>query len=396
MCAATLLEQNDNLQIDLFEKNTRLGVKVAISGGGRCNVTTGINELPELLSKYVRGHKFLKPAFLGFGPLQVREWFGAQGVPLKEEDDRRVFPVSDRGADIVDLFVRLFQDKRITLRFREPITAIRKLGEGFALQSAQDVYEVDKLVITTGGNAYRHTGSSGDGYDFARVIGHTTTSLGPSLNSFVAKESWCRELSGISFPQARLSVGTASVTGAFLFTHFGISGPAAFALAAHIPYQEISSANPVTLQISLDANKQFSDWDAALQKALADNGAKQLLNVVAELVPQKVAAQILELAGVSHELKAAAVSKEQRRALVHFLSGELSLTLIQRRPGDEFVTAGGIDVAEVSAKTMQSRLHPDVYFAGEVLDIDGLTGGFNLQAAWATGRLAGLSILRQA
>jgi len=402
MVAATLLESNENVQIDLFEKNNELGVKVSISGGGRCNVTTGITDKQLLLTKYIRGSNFLKPAMAGFPPDKVMEWFGKHNVPLKIEKDLRVFPQSDNGTDIVDSFIKIFNSHkdRMRVHFLEGVTEIVQVDNNdFELTTKKNKYIFDKVVITTGGNAYRHTGSTGDGYDFAKKFGHTITPLGPSLNSFEVKEDWCKDLKGISFQNAKIDVVLSngerrSVIGPAIFTHFGVSGPAIFAMAAHIAFEEIKADNPTKIFITPDFQLNFEVLDKRLTYAISQNGSKYIINVLAEYIPYKLAEKILEICKIEGDKKAAEISKEHRRQVVHLLTGKLEITILSRRPGDEFVTAGGINLVEVESKTMRSKLNPNLYFAGEVLDIDGLTGGFNLQAAWATGHIAGVSIAK--
>jgi predicted Rossmann fold flavoprotein len=400
MCAATILQNTNSMQVLLFEKNRTLGVKVAISGGGRCNVTTGITDKRQLLSKYIRGSKFLIPSFAAFPPDKVKDWFEVNGIPLKVEKDLRVFPVSNVGKDIVDLFEKIFQNKRMQVHFTEGIVGIEKgKNSNFVIKSQKAEYEVDAVVLTTGGNAYRHTGSTGDGYAFAKNFGHTTTELGPSLNSFEAKEDWCKELTGISFPEAKLEVTLSAgekkaVAGPFLFTHFGVSGPATFAMAAHVAFEEINSEHPLILSISPFSKEHYDSWDDKLKNSLTNNGGKFIWAILKEWFPQRFVDKVLMLAEVSADKKCATVTKEERKRIVNLLSGKMSVTLLSRRPGDEFVTAGGINLSEVDSKTMRSKLNPDLYFAGEILDIDGLTGGFNLQAAWATGRMAGINIVK--
>ncbi len=401
MAAATILESNSakQLEVHLFEKNKTLGVKVAISGGGRCNVTTGIVDKRLLLSKYIRGSKFLAPAFAAFSPAKVKDWFDEHNVPLKIESDLRVFPESDIGQDIVEVFLKIFQDKRMHIHYLEAITNVESYTEGqFKLTSINTEYICDKLIITTGGNAYSHTGSTGDGYAFAKTLGHSISQLGPSLNSFQTQENWCKELSGISFSQASLSATLATgeivkVKGPMLFTHFGISGPAVFALAAHIAYETINSSKPLVIQFKPEADLDFSRWDMWLQTAASSKGKKLLVNILTEeRLPHRFCSQLLTIAQISPDMKGAELNRINRKRLAHLLSGNLEIQLSARRPGDEFVTAGGVELREVDPKTMRSKHNSNLYFAGEVLNIDGLTGGFNLQAAWATGRVAGLAI----
>ncbi len=400
MCAATILQNSKDIDVLLFEKNKTLGVKVAISGGGRCNVTTGITDKRQLLSKYIRGSKFLIPSLSAFPPNKVQDWFEENGIPLKVEKDLRVFPVSNIGKDIVDLFERIFDDQRIQVHYTEGIASIEKdKDSNVVLKSAKSEYKADIVVLTTGGNAYKQTGSTGDGYAFAQNFGHSTTKLGPSLNSFEAKEDWCKELMGISFQDAKLEVVLSSgekktVKGPFLFTHFGVSGPATFAMAAHVAFEEISSNHPLTLYFSPFSEEHFDSWNEKITNSIAVNGSRFIWAVLKEYFPQRFVDKVLMLAEVPFDRKGAFVSKEERKRIVNLLSGKMAVTLLSRRPGDEFVTAGGINLTEVGNKTMRSKLNPNLYFAGEILDIDGLTGGFNLQAAWATGRMAGMNIVK--
>lgn len=402
MAAATLLEQNQEndkqIEVHLFEKNKMLGNKVSISGGGRCNVTTGITDKRQLLSKYIRGSQFLTPALAAFPPNKVKDWFEAHGVPLKIEDDMRVFPVSDIGKDIVDLFERLFEDSRIHIHYLENIINIEP-DQNFKIISNKGEYLVDKVILTTGGNAYRHTGSTGDGYAFAKNLGHSITELGPSLNSFMTAEQWCKNLSGIDFQQAKFDIVLSNeekriIEGPMLFTHFGISGPAVFALAAHAAFEKISPAQPYKIKFSPIKGETFDSWDQKLQEAIHESPTKFAVNILHQFFPARFAEVILQLAQIPNDKKATEISKEGRREIAHLLSRKIELHLTMRRPGDEFVTAGGVRLEEVDRRTMQSKINPNLYFAGEILDIDGLTGGFNLQAAWATGKMAGENCCR--
>jgi len=405
IAAATILEEwkNSAYEVHLFEKNKRLGVKVAISGGGRCNVTTGINDRNILLKKYVRGANFLKFALAAFPPLKVREWFEKHGVPLKEEVDKRVFPVSDRGQDIIKVFENIFSDKHIHLHYLEGIIEVRPLKDnsetGFMLRSAKSEYLDDYLVITSGGNAYSKTGSSGDGYSFAKSLGHMVTELGPSLNSFIVSGDLCPKLQAISFNNAKLetkleSGKKVSIAGAMIFTHFGISGPAVFELAAHLAFEKITPDSSLIINFSPESTMNFTDWDEAITGKIKASSSRAIVNILAEFLPKRFIEELLSLLKLKN-VTGAVLTKAQRRQIIHNLTGRLTLTVTGRRPGDEFITAGGVSLEEIEAKTMRSRLLENLYFAGEVLDVDGVTGGFNLQSAWATGRLAGLDIVQR-
>lgn len=406
MLAATILEEISNLaphiqiQIDLFDKNKVMGTKVAISGGGRCNVTTGINDEKLLFSKYVRGSKFLKPAMLNFPPTKVMDWFAAHDLPLKVESDLRVFPISDNGKDVVAVFTKIFNDPRIRIHFTEPIKDVTLDHDGseFKLTSSVAEYSADIVAITSGGNAYRHTGSTGDGYAFAQSFAHATTKLGPSLNSFETTDTWMHELKGLSLPNAALvsltHAGKVLINGPMVFTHFGLSGPMVFAFSAHTAFETISPQQPLSARLILVAEKNQIYWEEKFTQNPNRPGTKLIINILKEELPARLASQLLTIAKIPQDRIIARLSKHERLSLIKLLTEGISITLKSRRPGDEFVTAGGIDVANVNWKTLESKLTPNLFFAGEVLDIDGRTGGFNLQSAWATGRLAGISILK--
>ena len=400
MVASTLVEEKVNAEIYLFEKNDVLGKKVAISGGGRCNVTTGITDKKELLSKYIRGSKFLIPALSAFSPKDVMDWFQSHQVPLKIEQDLRVFPKSDIGEDVVNLFYKILRtSQRVQLHTSETVKAVSSFDNKFTIVTNKKEYDFDIVVITSGGNAYKHTGSTGDGYDFAKACGHTITNLGPSLNSFEIKEEWVKRLSGLSFPDAKLIFildkdKKKEVQGPLLCTHFGISGPVVFALSAHLAFSTISKLSPKKIKLNPLAIEHFDSYDKKVMALISNNSAKQILNTLSELLPKSFVEELLIMANIPKDKKSAEVSKSERNRICNLLSPGIELALISRRKGDEFVTAGGVELAEVNNKTMQSKLNPNLYLAGEVLDIDGLTGGFNLQSAWATGRLAGINIAK--
>ena len=400
MAAATLLEKNVSAKIYLFESNNVLGKKVSISGGGRCNVTTGITDKSLLLSKYTRGSKFLIPSFYEFPPEKVMAWFEDHKVPLKTETDLRVFPESDTGSDIIRAFEKLFKKKVFVLLNEQVIKLSSAPEQRFNLETKNENYDFDIVIITSGGNAYRHTGSKGDGYNFAKACNHTITQLGPSLNSFEVKEDWCKKLAGISLPNTKLEYHEKnkqkiSVNGPFLFTHFGISGPVTFALSSHLAFEEISKNHPIKISLIPRTNSNPDFWDKEFLSKFSESPKKQIKHIISEYIPKRLTIELLTLCKISPDKQCGEITKEERKNITKVFSGEIKLTLLSRMKGDEFVTAGGVSLDEVNKNTMESRITPNLYFAGEVLDIDGLTGGFNLQSAWATGRLAGLSIARK-
>lgn len=394
MAAATINETAPQVEVFLIEKNDDLGKKVLISGGGRCNVTTGIEDVKTVLTKYPRGSKFLISAMHNFPPLNVRSWFEEHGVPLKCEDDLRVFPVSDKGADVVNAFKKIFKGKTSVLT-KHVVKKLEKVDEGFRIVfKEQEAIIVDRVILAVGGQAYRHTGSTGDGYTLAESFGHHITSLAPSLHSFITKEKWVGRLAGISFAEAELICPSSpkpnSFIGSLLFTHRGITGPAVFALSSLIAFHPLGDLSPLDLKIDLFPTVSLLELEGKIKKAMQDSTRKSFKNTLQQFVPLTAAEITCEENGIPGEKKNAEISNEERSKVVNWLKN-IPFQVTLRGVGHEFVTAGGVDLSEVDPRTMESKIVDHLYFAGEVLNIDGFTGGFNLQASWVTGRLAGLN-----
>lgn len=394
MAAAAIREQCPDHEVLLIEKNDGLGKKVLISGGGRCNVTTGFRDVREVLTKYPRGGKFLNSAMRRFPPDAVYAWFEDRGVPLKTEDDLRVFPQSDDGADVVGVFERLFARSNVRAMLGRHAIKVERRDAGFAVTFKDGgVMEVDKIILTTGGQAYRHTGSTGDGYAFAEALGHTLTPLAPSLNSFFTRETWPKEVSGLSFEKAGLRTAFGKpyeFTGPILFTHRGVSGPAVFALSSLVAFEQYDQLRPMKLTIDLFPDRAEEALRNEIESAMREHARKNFGNVLDFFMSKTLAAVVCRELKLAPDSRAADASKKTVAAVAAWLKG-VPLTVIGRGAGDEFVTAGGVDLAGVDQRTMESKITPGLYFAGEILDIDGFTGGFNLQASWATGRVAGES-----
>lgn len=393
MMAAVAALKQPNTEVHLFEKNGHLGAKVLISGGGRCNVTTGFEDLAEVMKRYPRGKRFLRTAMHAFPPQDVRGWFEKRGVSLKVEKDLRVFPRSDNGADVVGAFENLFASSPLAhVHLRTGIQRIEQSGVSFQLTTQKgEQMKVDRVIITTGGQAYRRTGSTGDGYAFAEMLGHTVTPLGPSLNAFLLQESWPKQLSGVSFQQAVLTVKKPkpfSYPAPVLLTHKGTSGPAVFAISAHTAFETVSKEHPLALSLDVLPGYTEAELTDFFLRAKRDQAKKQSVTVVSQLVPRSFALEVLKELGQNPEHILAETTDSFLRRLAQWLK-HIPLHVIGRSAGEEFVTAGGVTTSEVDSKTMQSRKTPGVFFAGEILDVDGYTGGFNLQASWATGHLAG-------
>jgi len=396
MTAAALLEANPQADVTLVERNNGLGKKVIISGGGRCNVTTGIRDVRTLLTKYPRGNKFLSKAMYAFPPEAVYDWFEAHGVPLKTEKDLRVFPQSNDGKDVVGAFERLFASRQVRILLNTAVVRVARAGEGFEVfvKNQDAPLQADCLVLTTGGQAYRHTGSTGDGYAFAQALGHTITPLAPSLNAFFTRETWPAELSGLSFEKATITALRGkhpSFTGPFLFTHKGVSGPAVFALSSIVAFERYDAIQPLEITIDLFPDESVEVLRSRIEAVCSTETKKLAMNVLGSIVPKSLAVVLCREAQLASDKRAGEVHKKDAERLAAWLKA-IPLNVIQRGAGDEFVTAGGVATAEVDPATMESKICPGLYLAGEILDVDGFTGGFNLQASWAAGHLAGESI----
>ncbi|OGH68353.1 MAG: hypothetical protein A3D53_03615 [Candidatus Magasanikbacteria bacterium RIFCSPHIGHO2_02_FULL_45_10] len=394
MAAATINEVDPTADVFLLEKNPELGKKVIISGGGRCNVTTGIESASEVLAKYPRGGKFLQSTLRHFTPTDVRAWFEAHDVPLKCEDDVRVFPVSDNGHDIVGAFTLLFSSSKTKVLLKHGVSGLSKTDRGFMVEvKNQPPLPADRVVLALGGQAYRHTGSTGDGYALAEKLGHHITHLAASLNSFITAEKWPRSLAGVSFTKATISAhGTKhySFTGPFLFTHSGVSGPAVFALSSLVAYEEYGPKKALKINIDLVPDSAADKLFADLKSLMIQSTKKSFKNTLRTLVPLSVTDVICSELQISPTIKNSETSHQMARAAVDWIKN-VPLAVIGRGTGDEFVTAGGVELSEVDPRTMESKLCQGLYFAGEILNVDGFTGGFNLQASWSTGRMAGKS-----
>jgi predicted Rossmann fold flavoprotein len=393
MCAVAIQEQNPALEVFLIEKNNALGKKVLLTGGGRCNVTTGLQEVKIVLDNYPRGSKFLSSAMHRFPPLAAQQWFEEQGVALKCEADQRVFPLSNQGKDVVGAFEKFFKAHQTKILLKHEVQKIEKKGPHFIIHfKTQPPLTVDKVILTTGGQAYRQTGSTGDGYSLAASLGHQITELAPSLSSLTTKENWPTKVAGVSFAKATFQASgkkNYKFTGPFVFTHWGVSGPAVFALSSLLAFEKFSASKPLKIYLDLMPDLSPAEVLLKIKNFIKTNPKKLFKYALQQIIPLSLATVTMKQIGIQPITKNNAISQQELQLAVAWLK-HLPLTIISRRPGDEFVTAGGVDLAEVNPSTLESKICPGLYLAGEILNIDGYTGGFNLQAAWATGYLAGV------
>ena len=386
----------------LIDRNERLGVKLRITGKGRCNVTNDCDR-EEFLRNVPRNPRFLYAALARFSPADTQSFFEMIGVPLKVERGRRVFPVSDKANDVAnalvqhcrDCGVRIVRDKVRSIAF-ETLADGKKRAAGVVTE--KETIVGDAVIVATGGKSYPRTGSDGDGYRFARAAGHTVTEIAPSLVPLVAEGRLCASLQGLSLKNVTLrmfeSVGDGARKqifedfGEMMFTHFGLTGPLILSASAHL---DGIYAGKYTAEIDLKPALDDKTLDERIRSDFTRYRNRDLINALSDLLPQKLIAPIVSLAGIGERRKVHEITREERLALGHLLK-HLTVKISGFRPIDEaIVTRGGVSVREIDPKTMQSKLVSGLYFAGEVLDLDAYTGGYNLQIAFATGVLAGES-----
>ena len=395
---AALMAAENGAQVMLFEKNDRPGKKILISGKGRCNVTTD-KDTTEIINSFLHNGKFLYTALASFSNQQVKYFFEEAGVPLKVERGERVFPVSDQAKDIVNALRRKLEAAGVDLWLNATVKEVLYedgRAVGVLLPNGRKI-EADCVIVATGGASYPGTGSTGDGYHFARKAGHNIVTLRPSLIPLECAEGYVKELQGLSLKNVTFTITTAEGKklaedfGEMLFTHFGVSGP--IVLTQSYKAVDYWQKNKQPLVGSIDFKPALSreKLDARFLREIEEQNKKQLKNSLPALMPSKLIPVFLKRANVSGDKAMHQITKEERMRMVDTLK-DFRFTITKARPIEEaIVTAGGVSVKEVSPKTMESKLVKGLYFTGEVLDIDGMTGGFNLQAAFSTGYLAGMA-----
>ena len=392
MAALTAAEQG--AQVTLLERNEKLGRKIYISGKGRCNLTNDC-QVREFLAHVPRGGKFLNSALFRFSPQDTMDFFESLGVPLKVERGRRVFPVSDKASDVIDALFFALRRKKVNIVQARVEKLLLDDGAVVGVKTDRGDYSCQALILATGGLSYPATGSTGDGYAMAQAAGHEVTACSGSLLPLESAEVCCKEMQGLSLRNVVLTVtcGDRQVfaeQGELLFTHFGISGPLALSASALIDTYQSCTAH-----INLKPALRTQQLDERLLREFAEQNNRDLANIMSALLPRLLIVPFLDKAGLSPDIKGHSVTREQRKILVETLQ-DFSVSISGSRPVEEaVVTRGGVRLDEVDPKTMASKLCNGLFLAGEMLDVDGFTGGFNLQIAWSTGRAAGLGALKE-
>ena len=376
----------------LLEKNEKLGKKIYITGKGRCNVTN-VADTEDFFRQVPRNAKFLNAAVRQFDHDDVTSLLSMLGTETKVERGGRVFPVSDKASDVTRAFARGMKDAGVQVELNTAVSHIRKEEGGFAVDLAQGgTLHAKAVVVATGGMSYPSTGSTGDGYAFARENGHTVTPLSGSLVGLTMDEKWPTLLQGLSLKNVRVcaQMGKKKIydeLGEMLFTHFGVSGPLIIELSSHMP-EDFSS---VSVTLDMKPGLTAEQVDQRLQREFAENVRKQLSSVLVTLMPARMGPVFASLCSLSPEQPINQITREQRMVIGRMLKA-LPLRVVGTRPISEaIVTRGGVEVREIAPGTMMSKAAEGLFFAGEVLDVDAHTGGFNLQIAFSTGALAGRS-----
>lgn len=409
------------LDVIIFERNEKIGKKLFITGKGRCNLTNAC-EAEEFFEHLNGNKKFMYSAFYGFDNRSVMDFIEENGCPVKIERGNRVFPVSDHSCDVIQALKNALKDTNCKVRLNEKIESISVKKESgfvkkesdsdnkeicpgesqsektiFVLETSEHKkYEFDGLILATGGKSYTSTGSTGDGYKFAKAFGHTITNLRPSLLPLKIKEEWCPMLQGLSLKNVSLTMMNGkkkvfSEMGEMLFTHEGVSGP--LVLTASSFYARLKETENVELILDLKPALTTEQLDKRFQREFEGGNLKQLHNILPALYPARLATIIPDLADVDRYKKVNTISREERNRLVSVTKG-IKMTVTGTASFEEaIITCGGVSLKEVNPSTMESKLVPGLFFAGEILDLDAHTGGYNLQIAWSTGHLAGENIL---
>ena len=400
MFAAIAAAKNGH-QVTLYEKNEKLGKKIFITGKGRCNITNAA-DMEELFDAVVTNSKFLYSSFYGYTNQNVIDFFEDAGVPVKIERGNRVFPISDHSSDVIRALEREMKKVGVKVCLNTEVKSVEAEKGKFNKVVLKDTttQTADACIVATGGLSYRSTGSTGDGFRFAENVGHKVTQCFPSLVPMETKEPWICELQGLSLRnvEAKILDGKKELYkdfGEMLFTHFGVSGPLIISASSYVGKKFMDKngqKKELTLEIDLKPALTEEQLDQRVLRDFEENHNRQFKNAITKLFPTKLIPVMLELGGIDPEKKVNSIEKEERKRFVHLIK-HFRMTLTGLRGYLEaIITKGGVNVKEIDPGTMESKLVKGLYFAGEVLDLDALTGGFNLQIAWSTGYAAGNAI----
>ena len=401
MMAAITAAENGN-EVLIIEKMPSFGRKLLITGKGRCNITSSLY-MSEFIKNTPGNGKFLYSAFQNYTNTDIIEFLNKQGLEVKEERGNRIFPVTDKSIDVLECFIKRIKELNIQYKLN---TTVEKIwvqnGKVTSVRTDKEMIKADKVILATGGKSYPLTGSTGDGYKIAKALGHTITPIKPSLVPLeVYEKEECKKLQGLSLKNVGIKfIDTDKKKiiyedfGEMIFTHFGISGPTILSGSAHlVRYKDIEyllENKYIKVNIDLKPALTIEQLDDRILRDFKEFKNKQFKHALDKLLPQKMIPLIIELSKIDEEKRVNEITKEERQNIVSLLKN-LTITIKQFRTVEEaIITCGGIDIKEINPKTMESKLVEGLFFAGEIIDVDAYTGGFNLQIAYSTGYTAGL------
>ena len=390
MFAAITAAKNGS-RVLLLEKNDRLGKKLLITGKGRCNVTNNCDD-QEILRNIPRNGRFLYSALDAMPPQTIMEFFEKNGCPLKTERGNRVFPVSDKAQSVLDCLRSQLRSTGVTVRTARALGILTENGSVSGVRTDGETLEAQSVILATGGLSYPTTGSTGDGFAMAKALGHTVTPTEGSLVPLEVAGSDCPDMQGLSLRNCGVKLLNAKGKvlykdfGELLFTHFGVSGPTVLSASCHLKGEGCRLV--IDLKPALEDNK----LDERIQRDLEMYKNRSMENALTDLLPRSMIPVVLRRLEIDADMQANSLTRQKRRAMVELLKA-FSLEITGKRPvAEAIITSGGVKVSEIDPKTMESKLVPGLYFAGEIIDCDAYTGGFNLQIAWATAYAAGMAV----
>ncbi|MFA7170197.1 MAG: NAD(P)/FAD-dependent oxidoreductase [Candidatus Paceibacterota bacterium] len=395
---AAILASEAEAKTVLLEKNAELGIKLMMTGKGRCNITNAENDKRKFLETFGRNGKFLYSALGEFGTEETIGFFEKRGLATKVERGNRIFPVSDRAGDVRNILLDEIRRNKVSVlknaKVLDLVVADNRIIKVKLYGAGADEIEFKNIIVATGGLSYPNSGSSGDGFLWAEKLGHKVVSPKPALTSVLLKEKWVEMLEGLSLKNVKISVYQGNKKqderfGEAIFTEQGISGPVVLDMSKKVG--EFLTFGGVKIVIDFKPALEFAELDLRIQRDFGENQNKMFKNSLDELLPQKMIPVVIKLSGIDPQKKINLVTREERKKIVHLLK-EMDLEVEKLLGFDKAViTSGGVSLCEVDPKTMRSKVVDNLYFAGEVLDLDAPTGGYNLQEAWSTGYLAGKS-----
>lgn len=387
---AAIIAARQGKRVLLLERNDRLGKKLLITGKGRCNVTNDCTA-QEILQNTPRNGRFLFSAMNAFPPERIKAFFEENGCPLKTERGNRVFPVSDRAQSVLETLQNCLRRSRVTVKTARVKSILVEDGRACGVQTQQEAIRADWVILATGGVSYPTTGSTGDGYEMAKALGHTVVAAEGSLVPLETAGQDCQDMQGLALRNCGVKLLNAKGKvlykdfGELLFTHFGVSGPTVLSASCHL------KGEGCRLIIDLKPALEDSKLDDRIRRDLEVYKNRTMENALTDLLPRSMIPVVLRRLEIGPDLQANSLTKQKRRALVELLKA-FSVEITGKRPvAEAIITSGGIKVSEIDPKTMQSKLVSGLYFAGEIIDCDAYTGGFNLQIAWATAYAAGMA-----